>query len=211
MKIAVFGGSVSSVPESEVAKDIWREELNAAVITYGVGGMGFSKNTGEDNIQAQVERAIEKEPYDVYVFWASNNDIFQGHPIGDYKDYTETDNYDKEKLITQCGGINYCFKRVFETNSRANVIFFTTFKSNYDGERSFDPFYLGGVYEYLKAQIKCCNYWGVPCLDQFINIPFNDYNMSLYFMEDKVHLTKEGYAFVGNIQAQFIKNNISRR
>lgn len=206
MKIAVFGGSISSQPNSERAKDFWRKELNAEVITYGVGGMGFSKLTGEDNIQAQVEKAISEEQYDIYVFWASNNDIYQRHPIGFYKDYTEFDNFDESKLNSQAGGMNYCFKRVFETNPKAKIIFFTTLKSIANGEYSYDPFFKGGAYEYVKGQIDVCNYWGIPCLNQFLNVPINQYNKNIYLNEDLVHMTEEGYAFMGNIQAKFIKN-----
>jgi hypothetical protein len=40
--VAVFGGSVSVIPESENAKIMWKERLGMSVTNFGVGGAGFS-------------------------------------------------------------------------------------------------------------------------------------------------------------------------
>jgi len=42
-RIAVFGGSLSVNDESDAAKQIWADLLGAEVVTYGVGGAGFSR------------------------------------------------------------------------------------------------------------------------------------------------------------------------
>ena len=55
-RIAVFGGSLSVNRESDVAKQIWADLLNAEVTTYGVGGAGFSSEQGY-SIQKQVDTA----------------------------------------------------------------------------------------------------------------------------------------------------------
>ena len=39
--IALFGGSFSVIPASNVATDYWAEQLNAEITKYGVGGAGF--------------------------------------------------------------------------------------------------------------------------------------------------------------------------
>ena len=44
--IAVFGGSLSVNKESDAAKQLWANLLNAEVTTYGVGGAGFSSRQG---------------------------------------------------------------------------------------------------------------------------------------------------------------------
>ena len=41
-RIAVFGGSLSVNCESDVAKQLWADLLDAEVVCYGVGGCGFS-------------------------------------------------------------------------------------------------------------------------------------------------------------------------
>lgn len=207
LKIAVFGGSFSSVPESECAKDIWRRELNAEVVTYGVGGMGFSLDTGEDNIQAQVDKALKTDKYDIYVLWASNNDIFKNCRIGNYNEYSPIDNYDEEKRHNQNGGISYCIKRIFETDPYAKIIFFTTLRSECWGTFSCDPHIGGGAYDYVKGQIRTCEYWGVPCFNMFKNIPINTYTKSVYVKEDTVHLTEACYKYMGSLQAKFIANH----
>ena len=45
-RIAVFGGSLSVNKESDAAKQMWADLLNAEVTTYGVGGAGFSCEQG---------------------------------------------------------------------------------------------------------------------------------------------------------------------
>ena len=54
--IAVFGGSLSVNKESDAAKQLWANLLNAEVTTYGVGGAGFSSRQGY-TLQQQVEDA----------------------------------------------------------------------------------------------------------------------------------------------------------
>ena len=207
MKVAVFGGSFSCVPESRSAKEIWKEKLGCEITDYGVGGMGFSLSTGEDNIQVQTDRAVRNEKYDVYVLWASNNDVFQNQRIGSYYDYSPIDGFDETKRVTQCGGINYCIKTIFEHNPKGKIIFFTTLSSEYEQGFSNNPFYIGGAYDYVKGQIACCRYWGVPCLDMFVNVPINYYTKPVYVLEDGVHLTEDAYRYMGNMQAEFIKNH----
>ena len=43
--IALFGGSFSVIPDSDVATDYWAEQLDAKITKYGVGGAGFSIKT----------------------------------------------------------------------------------------------------------------------------------------------------------------------
>ena len=108
-RIAVFGGSLSVNKESDAAKQQWANQLGTEVVTYGVGGAGFSIEQG-CSLQKQVDEA---GVYDIYVLWASTNDYVNSRPCGNPLDYTALDNYDEGKLNTQCGGINYCIKPRF--------------------------------------------------------------------------------------------------
>ena len=102
--VAVFGGSVSVIPESDSAKIMWKEYLGMNITNYGVPGAGFSSLQGK-SLQQQVDEA---GVFDIYILWASTNDYTNHRDVGSYTDYTVFDGYDKEKLITQAGGINYC-------------------------------------------------------------------------------------------------------
>ena len=64
--IAVFGGSLSVNKESDTAKQIWADLLGSEVVTYGVGGAGFSIDQGY-SLQYQVDTA---GVHDVYVSMA---------------------------------------------------------------------------------------------------------------------------------------------
>jgi len=205
--IAVFGGSLSVNKESDAAKKIWADMLNAKVTTYGVGGAGFSSEQGY-TLQKQVDTA---GVYDIYVLWASTNDYTNNRECGTWKDYTQFDNYDTSRLVTQCGGINYCIKKLLEKNPSADIYFFTPlrFFRNDSGHNPFsdEPNETGKTFaEYAQAQKECCAYYGIPVLDQFYIQGVNEFNYHLYYQQDKLHMNEEGYKKIGPVQAAFLCN-----
>ncbi len=133
--VAVFGGSVCVIPESDSAKDMWKQYLGMTISNYGVGGAGFSSLQGK-SLQQQVDSAAM---YDIYILWASTNDYTNQREVGLYTDYTEFDGYDREKLTSQAGGINYCIKRIYEINPDATIYFFTSSKA-FNNRGGYDPF-----------------------------------------------------------------------
>ena len=206
-RIAVFGGSLSVNKESDVAKQLWANLLNAQVTTYGVGGAGFSSDQGV-SLQKQVDAA---DVYDVYVLWASTNDYNNNRECGTWKDYTVEDNFDPEKLHTQCGGINYCIRRILEKNPKAEIYFFTSlrFFSSESGHNPFSevPNQTGKTFaQYIQAQKECCAYQGIPVLDQFMLQGINEYNAWEYYLEDLLHMNEDGYRKIAPVQAAFLAN-----
>ena len=204
-RIAVFGGSLSVNAESDVAKQMWADLLGATVDTYGVPGAGFSSTAGY-SIQKQVDTA---GVYDVYVLWASTNDFTKNRECGTWRDYTEADGYDESKLTTQCGGINYCIRKLMEKNPRAKIYFFTGLRY-FRRPAGYDPF-SGETNDtglnfasYVQAQKDCCLHYGIPVLDQFASQGINVFNFQLYYKKDKLHLNREGYRRIGPVQAAFL-------
>jgi len=204
-RIAVFGGSLSVNPESDAAKQLWANLLNAEVTTYGVGGAGFSSEQGY-TLQKQVEEA---GVYDVYVLWASTNDYVNSQPCGTWKDYTAYDNYDESKLVTQCGGINYCIKTLLEKNPQAEIYFFTSLRF-FGADAGHNPFSTepnrtGKTFaDYIDGQKACCAYYGIPVLDQFNLQGINEFNVEQFYMKDKLHMNEEGYRRIAPAQAAFL-------
>ena len=206
-RIAVFGGSLSVNPESDAAKQIWANLLDAEVTTYGVGGAGFSCDQGY-TLQKQVDTA---GVYDVYVLWASTNDYMNNRACGTWKDYTEYDGFDPSRLSTQCGGINYCIRKLLEKNPSAEIYFFTSlrFFGKDAGHNPFsvEPNQTGKTFaEYVEAQKACCAHYGVPVLDQFNLQGINAFNVGLYYMPDRLHMNEAGYRKIGPVQAAFLAN-----
>ena len=205
--IAVFGGSLSVNKESDAAKQIWADLLNADVTTYGVGGAGFAISKGY-SLQKQVDTA---GVYDVYVLWASTNDFTGNKECGTWKDYTEFDGYDEARLDTQCGGINYCIRKLREKNPDAEIYFFTSLRF-FRRDSGYNPFSTdvneaGKTFaEYVQAQIECCRYHGVPVLDQFSLQGVDIHNYEQYYLRDKLHMNEDGYRRVGPLQASFLAN-----
>ncbi len=196
--VAVFGGSHSMIPQSESAKNLWRKYLGMTVTTFGVSGAGFSSLQGK-SLQQQVNEA---GVFDIYILWASTNDYNHNRDIGDYTDYTEFDSYDKTKLTTQAGGINYCIKKIYEINPHAVIYFFTSSKV-FNNRGGYDPFYPQGINQYVDMQKKVCELHGIPVLDQFFLGGYNIYNKDVYYY-DPLHMNTSGYTKLGKLQVSFL-------
>jgi hypothetical protein len=196
--VAVFGGSVSVISASDSAKILWKRCLGMKITNFGVPGAGFSSLQGK-SLQQQVNEA---GIFDIYILWASTNDYTNHRAIGNYTDYTEFDNYDTTKLITQAGGINYCIKKIYQINPQAIIYFFTSGKAFVD-RGGYDPFYPKGMNDYVEMQKKICQLHGIPFLDQFFLGGYNVYNEKLYY-HDAIHMNVLGYKKLGKLQVSFL-------
>lgn len=211
--VAVFGGSFSVIPASEVAKDCWKEQLGVEVFNYGFSGAGFSNRTQKKgkHIQFQIDSACApgERVYDTYILWASTNDFTKVNGLpGDPWDYTEKDGYDESKLSTQCGGINYAIRRIREKAPKARILFMTSTKCFRKIGPGTDPSYDGeechGMNEFVAKQILCCEAAGIPFLDQFTLPPFNEENFHEYVEKDNLHLNRNGYKALSALQVEFL-------
>ena len=208
--LALFGGSFTVKKEASIAIDYWCECLNLQLTNYGSNGAGFSYLTKSPCIQTQVDSACSpiSPKYDIYLFWASTNDFhFANGRAGTVEDYTDNDFYDENKLETQCGGINYCFRKVKEKNPGALVLFFTSigdFRYIADGKGT-SPCYDGidGMNHFVNLQMQICERWGVPYLNQFNEI-INEGNWQSYVESDHLHLNASGYIAIREEQMRFI-------
>ena len=208
-RIAVFGGSLSVNRESDAAKQIWADLLDSEVTTYGVGGAGFAVSKGY-SMQRQVDTA---GVYDVYVLWASTNDFTGNKECGSWRDYSELDGYDEGRLDTQCGGINYCIRKLRGKNPDAEIYFFTSLRffrrDSGHNPYSTDVNKTGKSFaEYVRAQIECCRVHGVPVLDQFSLQGVDIHNYSRFYLDDKLHMNEAGYRRIGPLQAAFLANGM---
>lgn len=211
--IALFGGSFSVIPASDIATLWWEEQLGAEVVKYGAGGAGFSNLTQNEgrNIQWQIDKACAPEApvYDTYVLWASTNDFNKVNDRpGTAWDYTEADGYDRSKLDTQCGGINYAIKRIREKAPASRILFMTSTKCFSKPGAGTDVTYSGegnGMNDFVAAQMLCCQLAGVPFLDLFTLPPFNDENFMQYTADDHLHLNENGYKAIRDLQVHFLR------
>lgn len=196
--VAVFGGSVSVIPPSDAAKDLWKSRLGMTIANFGVPGAGFSSLQGK-SVQVQVDEA---GVFDIYVLWASTNDYTNKREIGAYTDYTEFDGYDETKLTTQAGGINYCIQKIYEKNPQALIYFFTSSKA-FNDRGAYDPSVENGMAAYVDMQKKVCELHGIPYLDQFTLGGYSIYNKDLYY-HDPIHMNALGYSKLGELQVSFL-------
>lgn len=208
--VGVFGGSLSSLPESIIAKGLWKKYLHMDIKTYGKPGHGFSIKQG--SIQNQVNRAIA---HDIYILWASTNDYTTLREAGEATDYTVYDNFDKKKLSTQCGGINYCISRLQEINPSATIYLFTSLKFfgsagntvyGYEINPASTLNNMPSFYEYVQKQKECAILQDVPYFDQWTaQESITSENYSIFYKEnDGYHMTEHGYFDIGIRQLLFL-------
>ena len=189
IKVGVFGGSISSAPESETAKSVWMAYLDIKVTTCGVGGAGFSSLT-DNNIPFQIDKA---EKFDVYILWASTNDVVKS-TLGDL---------DAEDDTTHVGGILKSLEIIRRKNSNALILFFTSLP------RFDDDTYLDRIHSFVDNQIAICEKELIPYLDQYRLCNFDKSNYEQYYFQDKAHLNDMGYAHIAIIQMEFIREHIN--
>lgn len=188
--VGVFGGSLSVTEESEMAKSIWAEKLNLNVFSYGNGGAGFGiqENNPLNNVQIQAANA---EVHDIYILWASTNDLAKNIPIGDIR---STD------LHSQAGGIRKSVEILQLRNPYAKIYFFTSLPF-FKQENSLEDFVIG--------QKAVCADLHIPVLDQFYMCGFNQWNAQYFYNADLVHLPVKGYERIAEMQVAFLANPIS--
>ena len=202
--VGVFGGSLSVNKESQAAKLMWREYLNMHVTDYGHGGYGFSCLQG--SILDQVNAA---KPHDIYILWASTNDYTNNREPGTPQDYTEADRFDESRLATQCGGMNYCIRKLRETNPRAKIYIFGSLpfwwnSGGYD-PASTEVNKTGHNFAcYIDLQRQVAELQGVKFLDQFSLPVLTPQTKDQYYLSDNLHMNCNGYANVGLYQLYFL-------
>jgi hypothetical protein len=202
--VGVFGGSLSVNKESQAAKLMWREYLNLNVTDYGHGGYGFSSLQG--SILDQVNGA---KPKDIYILWASTNDYTNNREPGTPGDYTEADGFDETKLVTQCGGMNYCIRKLREINPKAKIYVFGSLmfwqKSEGDSTGRGVPNKTGHTFlDYIDLQRQVAELQGLKFLDQYSIPVVTPQTKDRFYLSDNLHMTYDGYANVGLYQLYFL-------
>lgn len=202
--VAVFGGSLSVNKESEAAKLMWRQYLNMNVTDYGHGGFGFSSLQG--SIIDQVKRA---KKHDIYILWASTNDFTNNREPGTPNDYTEADRFDESKLVTQCGGLNFCIRHLRQLNPQATIYVFGALPF-WRNSGCYDPLsnevnQTGhNFYYYVDLQRQVAEQQGVAFFDQFSLPILSIDTKKLFYLGDDLHMNYNGYANVGLYQLYFL-------
>lgn len=202
--VAVFGGSLSVNKESQAAKLMWRQYLNLLVTDYGHGGYGFSSLQG--SVIDQVKGA---KKHDIYILWASTNDYTNNREPGTPQDYTEADGYDESKLVTQCGGLNFCIRHLRKLNPRAAIYVFGSLpfwwnSGGYD-PASTEVNKTGHNFAYyIDLQRQVAERQGVLFFDQFQLPVLTPQNRERFYLSDNLHMNYNGYANVGLYQLHFL-------
>lgn len=186
--IGIIGGSYTIAKESKVLIDSLRYYLGANVYNYGKSGYGFSI------LQGSFQDIVDSvDVHDIYLLWASTNDIRNNREVGSYLDYTLGDNFNESSRLTQCGGINYAIRKLREKNHNCLIVFVSSnvFFSKIYGYCLSESNEAGfTLIDYVEGQKNCCANYNVPFVNllQLISLESIDFN------SDLLHLNNSGYA-----------------
>jgi len=197
LSIGVFGGSFAVESNAKQAFQTWVEKLGVSYTTYAVGGTGFVR--GEQNF---VYQATNAGVHDIYVIWCSTNDYSNNIPIGDKDDVYGTDTTcwaNFKEVVRQC----------YLKNPYAKVCLFTSSphltqtQGNEEGRGEVST-HTNTLREHAEAQKEMCDYYSLPCLDQYSDSMMNGFNYSIVCKPNDFHLTAYGYSLLANDQVGFL-------
>ncbi|MCR5313106.1 MAG: SGNH/GDSL hydrolase family protein [Bacteroidaceae bacterium] len=203
--IGIFGGSISMLLEIDYDISLWEYYLSTTVKKYGKYGRGFATTSG-DNIMEQVDKA---PIHDIYILWCSTNDYANSVPVGDIDDYTIKDGYDRTRLNTQCGAMNYCIKTLKEKNPEAQIYIFGSLKhfgdiGGYIKDANMPNNTGKNFYSYVVKQKEVAEANNIPFLNQFDLPCININTKDRFYKPDNYHLTVDGYYNIGIYHLYFL-------
>ena len=184
-RVAVMGGSFSSMPASQVAKAAWTKELGCVVDNYGAGGMGFVAGVEVTNaIPDQIGKALRSgRRYDALILWASTNDIW------------------KHTVEEQNAAIERSVEFVRKEAPGTKVLLFTSMPVPLSDAN-------GRIGDFVEGQRKTCDRLGVPCLDLYTASGITLENAAELSAADRFHPNEAGYAKIMDLQVAFLREQL---
>ena len=187
-KVAVFGGSFSCNPPSQVAKKAWSQAFTVEVVDFGIGGTGFLAGAEAHNdVPNQIFRALASgNRFCAFVLWASTNDIYE-HTVEE-----------------QNASIERCVERIRAESPDSAVLLFASMPV------PLDPAKNALLGRFVEGQIATCARLGVPCLDLYHRSGITAENAERLTEADRVHPNEAAYAMVKDLQVEFLRTHMGR-
>ncbi len=184
-KVAVFGGSFSCNPASQVAKKAWSQAFGVEVVDFGIGGMGFVTGAEAHNdVPNQILRALGSgNRFCAFVFWASTNDIWR-------------------TVEEQNASIERCVEKIRKESPDSAVLLFASMPVPLDPQKNA---LLG---RFVEGQIATCARLGVPCLDLYHRSGITAANAERLTEADRIHPNEAAYAMVKDLQVEFLRAHL---
>ena len=186
-KVAVFGGSFSCVPASQVAKKAWSQAFGVEVVDFGIGGTGFVTGAEAHNdVPNQICRALASgNRFCAFIFWASTNDIWR-------------------TVEEQNASIERCVAKIRAESPGSAVLLFASMPVPLDSAKNA---LLG---RFAAGQIATCARLDVPCLDLYHRSGITAENAERLTEADQVHPNEAAYAMVKDLQVEFLRAHMGR-
>ena len=186
-KVAVFGGSFSCNPASQVAKKAWSQAFGVEVVDFGIGGTGFLTGAEAHNdVPNQILRALASgNRFCAFIFWASTNDIWR-------------------TVEEQNASIERCVEKIRTESPDSAVLLFASMPV------PLDPVKNALLARFAEGQIATCARLGVPCLDLYHRSGITADNAERLTEADRLHPNEAAYAMVKDLQVEFLRAHLGR-
>lgn len=213
-----FGGTCASLGNTEYRPTFYEDSINltmlADAIAYqdffvqlcDISSNHFSLPYFEDCLQELA--AIDFEKVDI---------LFIEHGINDYSAGRPIDNPDNPLDVhTYAGALRYSIEKIREAYPAMEIVLVTPLYCYFkeDGARGLDSeqadFGHGILKDYVEAEQKVAEEYGVSCIDNFNNLGVNRITIDEY-AEDGIHLNQEGRALLATALADYVKTNLKTK
>ena len=183
VRIALVGGTDACAPLAKTATDIWRRLVPCRVDSFAVPGAGVlaGREKGED-ILSQLTRAFGMGgEYDMVAVWISNDTAPCAADAARKEAFRKAIAYVREKA-PQCSLV------LFTPHS-------LPLKPEADTARK----------SLAAALVQTASSRSVSILDFARDVRFPNADTAVYFASDGQSLSEVGYAFVGDLQAHYLR------
>lgn len=209
-----FGGTCASLSNTEYRATFYEDSINLAMIADAIAYDDFSVQLYDiasskfklDYFQpALVELAnVDFEKVEI---------IFIEHGINDYSAGRIIDNPDNPlDVYTYAGSLRYSIEKIKSAYPDVQIVLVTPLYCYFqvNGERGLDSetsdFGQGPLINYVEAELRVAEEYGIPVIDNFHNLGINSNNIDEYAI-DGIHLNENGRQLLANALAEYVIQN----
>ena len=163
------------------------DKTGMILTNYGVGGTRLADSDGNQS-KAMCYRYLDmsEEKPDIITVMGGTNDCY----------YSTLGNAGDTTVSTVAGAIYAIYKGLQEKYPNTPILF-ASMPVRWDSR--FE--------EYANIMIDTCKYWRIPCVDIYHNCGFNDWNKSIYNLNnDGIHVNENG----GKVLAQLFIDGMNK-
>lgn len=209
-----FGGTCAALGNTEYRSTFYEDSINLAMLADAIAYKDFSVQFYDitsnsfrlDYFEPTIRELAEVDFDEVEI-------VFIEHGINDFSAGRPIDNPENPlDVYTYAGALRYSIEKLRGAYPDLKIVLVTPlfcyFRVN--GERVSDSetsdFGYGPLVNYVEAELRVAEEYGLDCIDNFHNLGINSENIDEY-AEDGIHLNEKGRELLANALADYVKIN----